>query len=235
VCDLGETTATCAADCPANPCNHDGDCDPGETSANCSEDCPSGAAWTITGSASPATVVTGSRGTLTARVHNGGATVQGHIQLMRRGGPLADEVLKNCESVTLAGTATTECSVEWTAGPPGTYRVAVGLFDTSWQQLPPASESWDDEAFAFTVVASGLDAGTPGVDAAGRLPESGSSSTDAGGGAGRDAGSADPPRESDAGDAASTATGGCGCQAGGPSAVVGWFVVAAALGWRRRK
>lgn len=39
-CDAGETTASCAADCPAGSCNNNGTCDAGETTASCAADCP---------------------------------------------------------------------------------------------------------------------------------------------------------------------------------------------------
>ena len=42
-CSGGETTATCAQDCPAGATCGDGTCSGGETTATCAQDCPAGA------------------------------------------------------------------------------------------------------------------------------------------------------------------------------------------------
>ncbi len=39
-CDAGETSASCAADCPAQSQCGNGTCDAGETTGNCAADCP---------------------------------------------------------------------------------------------------------------------------------------------------------------------------------------------------
>jgi hypothetical protein len=48
-CNAGETTQTCAVDCPAPICNVNGTCDGAETPQNCAADCPPPAACNTDG------------------------------------------------------------------------------------------------------------------------------------------------------------------------------------------
>jgi endoglucanase len=100
-----------------------------------------GAGWQLSASVSPAQLSTGQTAQVTGSVRNGGTTVNGFIQVMRRGGGLPDMVLRNCEGTIAGGGALTTCGVSWTPNESGTFTISVGAFDSAWNQLPGA---WSD-------------------------------------------------------------------------------------------
>ena len=106
--------------------------------------------WELSATASPAQLTVSQTTHVTANVKNDGATLNGFIQIARRGGGQPDLVLQNCAITMPGGGAITTCAVDWTpdvaSSSTDSFHIAVGVFDANWN-----NPAWQDNLATVTV------------------------------------------------------------------------------------